>query len=58
MVDKEEAKYSIRIIQKYSGIAKLELVCKAEDVERIVNTIREIAFSGLKGDGIIYVTPV
>ena len=58
LVDKEGAKYSIRIIQKYSGIAKLELVCKAVDVERIVKTIREIAYSGMRGDGIIYVTPV
>ncbi len=58
MADPNESKYSIKIVKKYADLAKLETVCKAGDVERVVNTIREVAYSGMKGDGMIYVSPV
>ena len=56
--DPSHAKYSMQIVRKFSGIAKIEVVCKMEEVERIVNIIRDTAYTGLKGDGMIYVTPV
>lgn len=36
----------------------ISIVCNAEDVERNVETIRKAAFTGQKGDGIIFVSPV
>jgi len=56
--DPSHAKYSMHVVRKYSGIAKIEVVCKTEDVQRIVEIIRDAAYTGLKGDGMIYVTPV
>ncbi len=58
LTDAIESSYSIEIVKKYSNIAKLELICKAERLELITKTIREAAYSGEQGDGIIYVTPV
>jgi len=56
--DATNSSYSIQVVKKYSNIAKLELVCKAHNVERITKTLREVGYTGSKGDGIIYVTPV
>lgn len=56
--DKDQAKYSIGIVNKYSQIAKIEVVCKAGDVHNVVETIRKEAFTGMRGDGMIYVMPV
>jgi len=58
LADTADSNYSIQVVKKYSNIAKLELVCKAEQVDRITKTLREIAYTGQQGDGIIYVTPV
>jgi len=58
MVNYDESKYSIKVVQKYSDISKLEMVCKAEEVDRILEVLRSVAYTGQKGDGIIYVTPV
>ncbi len=51
-------KYSIKCIQKYSEISKLEVVCQDEDVHKIVELIRKHAYTGMHGDGMIFVTPV
>ena len=56
--DTSESSYSIEVVKKYSNIAKLELVCKSERVPEITRVLREVAYTGTKGDGIIYVTPV
>ncbi len=58
LADNTDSSYSIQVVKKYSNIAKLELVCRAERVARITKTLREVAYTGEKGDGIIYVTPV
>ncbi|HDL19513.1 MAG TPA: P-II family nitrogen regulator [Bacteroidetes bacterium] len=58
LADPEHSKYSIRCVKKYSDIAKLEVVCSKEYVHKVVEVIREKAYTGLKGDGVIYVSPV
>lgn len=58
LVDSEQAKYSIKCVNKYSQVAKLEIVCKDEDVHKVVESIRKTAYTGMKGDGMIYVSPV
>ena len=58
LVDNGTSSYSIEVVKKYSNIAKLELVCKSDLVPTITKVIRDVAYTGQKGDGIIYVTPV
>ncbi len=58
MADPHESKYSIKIVKKYADLAKVETVCRAADVDRVVETIRKAGYTGMKGDGMIYVSPV
>ena len=57
-VEPERAKFSIEYAEKISPITKIELVCKDEDVVRLVDIIKETAYTGHKGDGIIFVSGV
>ncbi|NQT63732.1 MAG: P-II family nitrogen regulator [Candidatus Marinimicrobia bacterium] len=52
------AKYSVDLTQKYSTIAKIEIVCRASDTAKIVDVLRQSAYTGMQGDGMIYVVPV
>jgi nitrogen regulatory protein P-II 1 len=58
LADPHSAKYSVQCVEKYSEVGKLEVVCSDEDVHKIVEAIRKNAYTGLKGDGIIYVSSV
>lgn len=58
MVARDHAKYSVALVQKYSKIAKLEIVCEDEDSEPIISTIRKTAYTGRSGDGMIYTAEV
>lgn len=55
----KDAPHSIREdLADYIPHMKIEIVCRDVLVDRIVDTIREAAHTGLRGDGKIYVTPV
>jgi len=56
--DPSQAKYSVQLVNKYSQVAKVEIVCRNENEHEIVETIRKTAYSGVHGDGMIYVMPV
>jgi len=58
LADPKTAKYSIKCVEKYSNVAKLEAVSQDSDVQRIVDTIRRVAYTGMKGDGMIFVSPI
>lgn len=58
LADPKTAKYSIECVEKYSEVAKLEVVCRDDDVHRVVEIIRSGAYTGMRGDGIIFVSPV
>ena len=58
LADPNTAKYSVKCVEKYSDVAKLEVVCKDSEVQKIVETIQEKAYSGMKGDGIVFVSTV
>jgi nitrogen regulatory protein P-II 1 len=58
LADPRQSKYSIKCVERYSEVAKLEVVCADEKVHEIVETIRQTAYTGMKGDGMIFVTPV
>ena len=42
----------------YGKMTKLEIVCKKEDVESIIEVIHKYGSTGEKGDGMIYVSEV
>jgi nitrogen regulatory protein P-II 1 len=46
--------YKVGLLTK----TRIEVVVKDSDAEKIVNTIRETAFTGKVGDGKIFVSPV
>ncbi len=58
MVDQQHFKYSIDCIERYSTVAKVEIISKDEQADQIVKTIRTSAYSGESGDGLILVSPV
>jgi len=49
---------SSQVTRRYFAITKLEIVAKDEDVHKFVEVIKENAYTGSKGDGMIFVTPV
>jgi nitrogen regulatory protein P-II 1 len=55
---KPDAKPSLKFPLAHSKMSKLELVCKREDVSKIVHIISEYGSTGEKGDGIIYTSDV
>ena len=56
--DSEAFSFSIEYVQKYSKVVKIELICNAEDSEKLVSVISKYARTGKSGDGWIFVTPV
>jgi nitrogen regulatory protein P-II 1 len=45
-------------VVEYMPRVKLEIVCRDELVKEVVAIIEQVAHTGLRGDGKIYVTPV
>lgn len=43
---------------KMLEVSKIEVVCCAPDAERLVEALVKAAHTGVKGDGIVFVTPV
>lgn len=58
LADAGKASYSIDFVEKYSKVAKLELVCDDSDEDRVVEIIQTKARTHQLGDGLIFVTTV
>ena len=58
LIDESKAKYSMEYVERYSKVAKLELICGGNDVDTIIGIIRENAYTGGAGDGLIAVSEV
>lgn len=43
---------------KAPEVAKIEIVCRSEDVDCLVQAILGVASSGRRGDGLVFVLPV
>ncbi len=56
--DPGKLKLSVELVERYARVSKLEIVCGDEVVPKTVQTLRKAAYTGARGDGIIYVTPV
>jgi nitrogen regulatory protein P-II 1 len=56
--DPERFTFAPGVEGKAPAVAKIEIVCRREDVDRLVRTIVESAGSRRRGDGIVFVTQV
>lgn len=56
----DQAYESEDILKRYSylSVVKLEVVCRDEDVDRFVRTIRDVACTKSRGDGMIFVSDI
>lgn len=54
----EDYHFSLELADKYMNVVKLEIICRDQDVERVVGSIKASAYTGRKGDGLVIVTPV
>lgn len=43
---------------RYLEIVKLEVVCKEADLEKLIQVIQQECRTGLRGDGMIFITDV
>lgn len=57
-VSTPEDRYSLELAEKYMNVIRLELVCRDEETERVVQAIARAAHTGHRGDGLIAVVPV
>jgi len=58
LADAEKSTYSIEFLEKYSQMAKIELVCSDADEDRIVEIIKNKGRTHQPGDGIIFVSDI
>ncbi len=58
LVDPDEKELSLNYITEFSSVYKLELVCREDDTDLILDTLKKLAHTGLKGDGVILVSNV
>ncbi len=58
LADPDASRYSVEFIKKYSKVAKIELICRDEDVDRVVELIKTNGCTHQPGDGIIFVAPI
>lgn len=56
--DAEQFTFAPGVEGKAPDVAKIEVVCRGEDVDRLVETIVQAAGSGRRGDGLVFVLPV
>lgn len=54
----EKEQWSIEYAEKCAAVAKLELVCNDGEADGFVGIIKEKAYTGHSGDGMIFVTEV
>jgi len=54
----ESKRFSIEYSEECSPMKKLEIICKDRDVDKYVDVIRKKAYTGHRGDGMIFVSPV
>lgn len=56
--EKDRLRFFRNYAEKYSDIAKVEIVCTDAEVNRFVNVLRETSCTGERGDGRIFVMNV
>ena len=54
----EDLNYSLELARRYMNVAKVDVVVRDVDVQRVLTIIQKTARPGRKGDGLMYVSPV
>lgn len=58
LADPESSELSLNYVTNYSMVYKLEVVCREGDAPQIVEKLRELAHTGAKGDGVIFISDI
>ena len=56
--DPETSYPSLKFPYLHNKVIKIEIVCNKEEVDKIIETIKNHAHTGKKGDGLIYVSNI
>lgn len=56
--DKKAFSYSLKYVQKYSTVVKIELICEDFDTDKLVEVISVNGKTGHSGDGWIFVSEI
>ena len=56
--DQESFSYSIDLVQKYSTVVKIELICNDDQENVLVDVIKKYGHTGRSGDGWIFVSDI
>ena len=56
--DQESFSYSIDLVQKYSTVVKIELICNDNQEDGLVEVIKKYGYTGRSGDGWIFVSDI
>ncbi|MFQ5466141.1 MAG: P-II family nitrogen regulator [Thermodesulfobacteriota bacterium] len=57
-MDPDRASFSLEYGEEFCATTKLEVVCLDEDAERLVDIIRKSAYTGHRGDGMIFLSDI
>lgn len=58
LADPEGSELSLSYVTNYSMLYKLEIVCRRDDVDQVVDVLLSTARTGSRGDGVIFVSDV
>ncbi|HDO27569.1 MAG TPA: P-II family nitrogen regulator [Bacteroidetes bacterium] len=56
--DSEFFSYSIDLVQKYSTVVKIELICNDNQMDKLTEVIKKYGYTGRSGDGWIFVSEI
>jgi len=56
--DSESYSYSIDLVQKYSTVVKIELICSEDQEDKFTEVIKKYGHTGKSGDGWIFVSDI
>jgi len=56
--DSESFSYSMDLVQKYSTVVKIEIICPKNQLEKIIGVIKKYGHTGKQGDGWIFVSNI
>ena len=56
--DPQASGLSLNYVTHYSLVSKLEIVCREHDTENTVRTLTDYAWTGMKGDGVMFVSDI
>ncbi len=56
--DQKSFSYSIDLVQKYSTVVKIELICNDSELDNLTDVIKKYGYTGRSGDGWIFTSNI